>query len=142
MFDTDLGPLKLHFKKSHQSEFIERLRQQLADGDSLYSMVGQVQTGFAFNLGDQNGDGYEDSFSPIISSAPEPQSLKAGDFGLTAFDQDAQSGWLFILIHEAPQLWGQKTRLGTAEGPLEFLVYGDPLSNPQLLEIKQDAPGN
>ena len=133
-FDTDLGPLKLHFTAEFDENTRKYLKSQIEAGFFDDLKVGHAQTGFAMQIGDQDGDGYEDIATPLLRPSLKPQSLKPNSFGLTSFAAGAESGWLFILLDEAPQLWGKKSQLGYAEGPLSALMYGDPLRNPRILK--------
>jgi cyclophilin family peptidyl-prolyl cis-trans isomerase len=123
--ETDIGTLRLLVQPEDAPQtaahFLQRVDAGFYDGTVIFG----AREGFALQLGDKNGDGYEDELAPGLPHEVSPTAFSALSFGMASSAPGAQDTQLFVLVADAPQLTASRVRLGTVSGPWDQLVVGD-----------------
>lgn len=123
--DTDIGPLSLRVDAPHAPASVVHFLRLVDAGFYNGLAIHAAREGFAVQLGDKNGDSYDDERSPGLPNELDPGPFPALSFGMGAFAAGAHDAQLFVLLADAPQLIGTRVRLGVAGGAWDQLVVGD-----------------
>ncbi|MCL2725993.1 MAG: peptidylprolyl isomerase [Polyangiaceae bacterium] len=87
-------------------------------------VVHRVVPGFVVQFGDPDGDGYGGSGTPVRCETA-PVAFAPLDVGLALTGRDTGSSQLFVTLSRTPQLDGEYTRVGKADGNWASVVEGD-----------------
>ncbi|HSC89538.1 MAG TPA: hypothetical protein VLC09_19785 [Polyangiaceae bacterium] len=132
VIDSELGELRLLLDAPDAPVASARLIAAVESGYYGSAVVDGASPGFAVTWGDRDGDGYENDALPPQPDERGPAPWVAGSVGSSSFAPGAASTLLLVTVVPAPQLTGQKTRLGSATGPWHLLIPGDTLSKARV----------
>jgi cyclophilin family peptidyl-prolyl cis-trans isomerase len=83
-----------------------------------------VVPGYLAQFGDPGGDGFGGA-PQRLRCETSPATFGAGDVGVAIAGRDTGSSQLFVTLSRRPELDGEYTWIGRAEGNWDRLVEGD-----------------
>jgi cyclophilin family peptidyl-prolyl cis-trans isomerase len=103
------------------TRLLDLARSGYYDGISIHRAV----PGFVVQVGERIGDGFATADRPPLRCETSPEPFMPMDLGMAIAGRDTGSAQFFVALGRYPQLDGDHTRVGHAEGAWAALAEGD-----------------
>jgi cyclophilin family peptidyl-prolyl cis-trans isomerase len=124
VFETDAGELAIVLEPDLAPVAVRRFLTLARQGFYRDIAFHRVVPGFLAQFGDPGGDGYGGSGS-LLRCETSPVPFDALDVGVARSGRDTGSSQLFVTLGRYPQLDGEYTRVGHAQGDWSRVADGD-----------------
>jgi cyclophilin family peptidyl-prolyl cis-trans isomerase len=131
---TDAGQLSLVLDPVGAPVAVTRLLALARAGFYTGTSFHRVVPGYLAQFGDPSGDGYGGS-GQLLRCETSPAPFGRGDVGVALAGRDTGSSQLFVMLARHPQLDGEYTWVGHAEGDWDDVVEGD-----VIREVRVEPP--